>query len=160
MLLIICCLFICYLLKLTTPKDHQAVSYPFTFLSEKLISRCVFSSHAEEPAFALGLYFSVSTSASGKQVFFAQRFYFRSLFRPSFLSPAYLPTAFIQAFQKCTIASLYYFLTMASFLAPQLYSYNTISNQLYHFQGLSQRACSHHSTSIPEELVTQKFAPH
>lgn len=90
LLLIFCCLFMGYLLKLTSPKDHCAVDYTLIFLSEKLVSRYVFIFHSEEPAFALQLHFSVSASTSGKQVLFAQEFYFHYLF-PHFIVVSTLP---------------------------------------------------------------------
>lgn len=117
LLLIFCCLFIHQLLRTTTPKDCRPVSYTFTFLSEKLISRCV--SQPQEPAPALWLYFTISTAISGKQTSFAQELDFWDLCHHCILVSS-LPPYCSQAFQKCTITSLYYFLLLSSF-PPQLY---------------------------------------
>lgn len=91
---------------------------------------------SEEPAFPLGLCFSVSISTSGKQVLVAQEFPFHHFsFSPLF--SGLQQTSLLHLFRHfrnaqllpCTIPSQW-----VLFFSPQLYSQNPISNQLYHFK--------------------------
>lgn len=92
---------------------------------------------SEEPAFPLGLYFSVSISTSGKQVLFAQEFPFHHFFfPPPFFSGLQL-SSLLHLFRHCRNAQLLC-CTIPSqwvlFFAPWLHSQSTISNHLYHFK--------------------------